>query len=73
MSNRFLLFLVAIQYGSSQVYWPCINQDIEKGGISVVVQWIRLRAPSAGGLDSIPGRGTRSRMLKLRQSSQVNK
>ena len=37
MYNRFLLFLVAIQYGSSQVYWPCINQQIEKGETSVMV------------------------------------
>ncbi|TEA33386.1 hypothetical protein DBR06_SOUSAS8010267, partial [Sousa chinensis] len=29
---------------------------------SLVVQWVRLRAPSAGVLGSIPGRGTRSHM-----------
>ncbi|TEA41101.1 hypothetical protein DBR06_SOUSAS29010017, partial [Sousa chinensis] len=29
---------------------------------SLVVQWVRLHAPSAGGLGSIPGRGTRSHM-----------
>ena len=31
-------------------------------GASLVVQWLRLRAPNAGGLGSIPGQGTRSRM-----------
>ena len=31
----------------------------------LVVQWLRLGAPSAGGLRSIPGQGTRSHMLKL--------
>ena len=31
----------------------------------LVVQWLRLGAPSAGGLGSIPGQGTRSHMLKL--------
>ncbi|TEA16682.1 hypothetical protein DBR06_SOUSAS20610074, partial [Sousa chinensis] len=29
---------------------------------SLVVQWVRLRAPNAGGLGLIPGQGTRSRM-----------
>ena len=29
-------------------------------GTSLVVQWVRLHAPSAGGLGSTPGRGTRS-------------
>ena len=27
---------------------------------SLVVHWLRLRAPNAGGLSSIPGQGTRS-------------
>ena len=31
-----------------------------------MVQWLRLFAPNAGGLGSIPGRGTRSRMTQLR-------
>ena len=31
-------------------------------GTSLVAQWIGLRTPSAGGLDSIPGWGTRSHM-----------
>ena len=29
-------------------------------GTSLVVQWLRLHAPNAGGLGSIPGQGTRS-------------
>ena len=35
---------------------------IRKGGTSLVVQWVRLRAPNAGGLGSIPGQGTKSHM-----------
>ena len=35
-------------------------------GTSVVVQWLRLRVPSAGGQRSIPVQGTRSHMLQLR-------
>ena len=35
-------------------------QEKEEPGTSLVVQWIRLRAPNAGGLGLIPGQGTRS-------------
>ena len=31
-----------------------------------VVRWIRLCAPNAGGLSSVPGQGTRSQMLQLK-------
>ena len=31
-------------------------------GTSLVVQWVRLHAPNAGGPGSIPGQGTRSHM-----------
>ena len=31
-----------------------------------VVQWLRLCAPNAGALSSIPGQDARSRMLQLR-------
>ena len=31
-----------------------------------MVQWVRLRTPNAGGLDLIPGQGTRSCMPQLR-------
>ena len=40
------------------------NKDIH--GTYLVVQWVRLHAPNAGGPGLIPGRGTRSRMLQLR-------
>ncbi|TEA30144.1 hypothetical protein DBR06_SOUSAS4810005, partial [Sousa chinensis] len=33
---------------------------------SLVVQWLRLHAPNAGGPGLIPGRGTRSHILQLR-------
>ncbi|TEA22649.1 hypothetical protein DBR06_SOUSAS14710042, partial [Sousa chinensis] len=33
---------------------------------SLVVQWLRLCAPNAGGPGAIPGQGTRSHMLQLR-------
>ncbi|TEA37188.1 hypothetical protein DBR06_SOUSAS210422, partial [Sousa chinensis] len=33
---------------------------------SLVVQWLRLHTPSAGGPGLIPGQGTRSHMLQLK-------
>ena len=35
-------------------------------GTWLVVQWLRLHIPSAGGLGSIPGQGTKARMPQLR-------
>ena len=36
---------------------------------SLVIQWLRLCTPNAGGLGSIPGQGARSRMQQLRPSA----
>ena len=33
-----------------------------------MVQWLRLHAPNAGGMGSIPGQGTRSHMPQLKSS-----
>ena len=38
-------------------------------GTSLVVQWLRLSAPNAEGLDSVPGQGARSHMPHLRPSA----
>ncbi|TEA33540.1 hypothetical protein DBR06_SOUSAS3910096, partial [Sousa chinensis] len=35
-------------------------------GTSLVVQWLSLHVPNAGGPGSIPGQGTRSHMLQRR-------
>ena len=35
-------------------------------GTFLVVQWLRLQAPNAGGLGSFPVQGTRSHMPQLR-------
>ncbi|TEA35021.1 hypothetical protein DBR06_SOUSAS9710100, partial [Sousa chinensis] len=40
-------------------------------GTSLVVQWVRLRAPNAGGPGSIPGRGTKSCMHATTKSSHA--
>ena len=38
----------------------CLKSNMH--GTSLVVQWVRLCAPNAGGSGSIPGPGTRSRV-----------
>ena len=38
---------------------------------SLVAQWLRLQAPNAGGLGSIPGQGTRSHMRAATKSSHA--
>ena len=40
-------------------------------GTSLVVQRLRLHAPNAGGLGSIPGQGTRSHMHASTKSSHA--
>ena len=45
----------------------CIFKS-KTGRTSLVVQWLRLLAPNAGGLSSVPGQGTRSCMLQLKRS-----
>ena len=40
-------------------------------GTSLVVQWLRVPAPNAGGPDSIPGHGARSHMLQLIRMPQL--
>ena len=39
---------------------------LEVVGTSLVVQWLRLLAPKAGGLGLIPGQGTTSHILQQR-------
>ena len=55
------------------------EKEKEKGrkkrgsGTSVEVQWLRLCAPNAGDPGSIPGQGTRSHMLRLRNLHAATK
>ena len=39
----------------------------------MVVQWLTLRAPKAGGLGLIPGQGSRSHMPQLKTQSAATK
>ena len=56
------------------VYYPKKFTLRWKGqGTSLVVQWLRLCAPSARGPGSIPGQGTRSHIPQLRVHCQINK
>lgn len=44
-------------------------RPINQPGTSLVVQWLRHRAPNAGGLGSIPSQGTWSHVLHLKELS----
>ena len=46
-------------------------QGIKITGTSLVVQWLRLHAPKAGGPGSIPGQGTRSHMPHATENSRT--
>ena len=45
------------------------EEKTKTGGTSLVVQWLRLHAPNAGGLGSIPSQGTRFHVLQLRPNA----
>ena len=51
--------------GEIGLFGKCVLKDL---GVetSLMVQWLRLHAPNAGGLVSIPGQGNRSHMPQLR-------
>ena len=42
------------------------GSETVKGETSLVVQWLRLCAPTAGGLGLVPGQRTRPHMSQLR-------
>ena len=48
--------------------WLTLHKPIKNilRGTSLVIQWLRLHAPNAGGPGSIPGQGTRYHMPQLR-------
>ena len=45
-----------------------MHQNANGGGTSLVVQWVGLLTPNAGGPGPIPGRGTRSCMRAATKS-----
>ena len=48
-----------------------VNSKTESTGTSLVVQWLRLCAPNAGGVGLIPGLGTRFHMPQLKTSYKL--
>ena len=50
-----------------------LREKINRGGTSLVVQWLKLHAPNAGDPGSIPGQGIRSHMLPLKILSAATK
>ena len=58
-----------IHYPRPYLYSDSIHVKISPLGTSLVIQWLRLQDPNAGGLGSVPGQGTRSHMLQLRPNA----
>ena len=58
------------RHGRREAEWK-----IQEGalGTSLVVQWLRVCTPNAGGLGSIPGQGTRSHMPRLKSPYATTK
>ena len=50
-----------------------LYQESNQGLTSLLVQWLRLHAPNAAGLNLISGQGTRPHKLKLRPSAAKKK
>ena len=61
-----VLYNILIKYSTIIQRWEFHIVKNNMGGTSLVVQWLRLRAPNTGGPGSIPGQGTRSHMPQLR-------
>ena len=57
--------------------WPGLTHSASPKasleGTSLVIQWLGLHTPNAGGLGSIPGQRTRSHMLQLKISHTATK
>ena len=53
--------------------WEKLYQESPTSRTSLVAQWLRIHVPSAGGLSSIPGQGTRSHILQLKLLHAANK
>ena len=51
----------------------CLKVKKQQQGISLMVQWLRLSAPNAEGLGSIPGWGTRSHVRLLKTPRATSK
>ena len=67
------LFLKWQTQGEKDFIWRVLLIKTTKRGSSLVVQWLRLLAPNAGGLGLIPGQGTRSHMPQLKMSCAMIK
>ena len=61
-------FSLSPDIGNTRIRWAITKKGLEtaSAGTHLVVQWLRLHAPNAGGPGSVPSQGTRLLMLQLR-------
>ena len=62
-----ILFIHASGHGHLSCFHLFTIVNNASTGTSLVVQWLRLCTPNAGGPGSIPGQGTRSHMPQLKE------
>ena len=65
MENVNLELRILTQRSDLSILYKTLETS-ERQDTSLVAQWLRLQAPNAGGLDSIPGQGTRSHEPQLK-------
>ena len=63
-------FKICVMKCMNKYTTPCRHEFTKRTGASLVVQWLRLQALSAG---SIPGQGSRSHVLQLKIPSAAAK
>ena len=68
LDNGLNFILVPISAPASQI---AFLKTTEISGTSLVVQWLRLHTPSAGGPGLIPGQRTRSHLLQQRLHAET--
>ena len=56
------MMAVELERSDQMGFYVRVLCNKRNAGTSLVVQWVRLRAPNAGGPGSIPGWGTRCHM-----------
>ena len=66
LSRRFMPQKKEVRNFCSRFFWAKEQSIFSLLRTSLVVQWLRLHIPNAGGLGLIPGQGSRSHMLQLR-------
>ena len=61
-----VIYIVIKSYTLTINIWSLLYENYIPIGTSLLVQWLKLHAPNAGGSGLIPSQGTRSHMPQLK-------